>query len=141
MFKRNKKLVGLVVLMLVAAAFAVPTSLTPVVMKENNYAVQAGDLTVTETACDNVNGNSFPFTGREILLVHNTNAGGAQTFSITSTPDQYGRTGDIANYSIVASGIAVIDLDTLTGWKQTNGTLLLACNAATVKFVVLRLPG
>lgn len=122
-------------------AFFAQTPLTPVVMKENNYAVQAGDLTLTETACDNVNGNSFPATSREILLIHNTNAGGSGTFTVTSVADQFGRLGDISAYSVAASSIAVIDMDTLKGWQQPGGAVFLACSAATMKFVVLRLPG
>lgn len=137
---KKKLLAPLVLLVLAVCAWATQTALTPVVLKENNYAVQPGDLTLTETACDNVNGNSFPHTGREILLVHNTNASSG-TFSVTSVADQYGRTGDISAYSVAASAIAVIDLDTITGWRQSNGNVLLACSANTMKFVVLRLPG
>jgi hypothetical protein len=118
----------------------VQTVLTPQVLKENNYAVQAGDLTLTQTACDNVNGNSFAFTGREILIVNNPDAS-VHTFTVTSIADSLGRTGDIANYSVAATTIAVIHLDTIPGWRQSNGTILLACNSNLMKFGVLRLPG
>lgn len=141
MLKRNKKLVlAALVMVLLGVAFAVPTVLTPQVLKENNYAVQAGDLTLTQTACDAVNGNSFAFTGREILIVNNPDAA-PHTFTVTSIADQLGRTGDISGYSVAATTIAVIDLDTLPGWRQSNGTILLACNSNLLKYGVVRLPG
>lgn len=115
------------------------TPLTPVTMKENNYAVQAGDLTLSMDTADNVNGNSFPATGKEILLIQNPDAS-PHTFTVTSVADQLGRTGDITSYSIPATSIAVIDMDTLAGWKQTNGTVLLAFNSSLIKLKVLRLP-
>jgi len=116
------------------------TALPPVVLKENNYAVQAGDLTLALDTADNVNGNSFPFTGREILLVQNPDAS-AHTFTVTSVADSLGRTGDLGPYSVAATSIAVIDMDTLAGWRQANGTILLAFNSNLLKVKVLRLPG
>jgi hypothetical protein len=144
MLKTFKKKFGLAALLLVAvgAAFAVQTALTPQVLKENNYQVIAGDLALTESACDNTNGNSFPFTGREMLLVHNTDAAAAHTFSVTSVPDSIGRTdSSLTGYSVPLSTIAVIHLDQIPGWRQSNGTILLACNSALIKFGILRLPG
>lgn len=135
--KWGKKL--LVVIALCAVAYAVQTPLTPQVAKENNYAVQAGDLALTETACDAVNGNSFPLTGHEILIVHNTDAAAAHTFTVTSIPDQLGRSGDITAYSVPLSSIAAIYMNTISGWQQTNGTVLLACNSNLLKYGILRL--
>jgi hypothetical protein len=142
MFQRISKkfAVPSLLMVLVGVAMAVPTVLTPQVLKENNYAVQAGDLTLTQTACDNVNGNSFAFTGRETLIVNNPDAA-PHTFTLTSIADSLGRTGDIGPYSVAATTIAVIHLDTMPGWRQTNGTILLACNSNLLKFGVVRLPG
>jgi hypothetical protein len=116
------------------------TLLTKVVLKENNYSVQAGDLTVAQTAADNVNGNSFQSTGREILLVNNPDVA-AHTFTVTSVPDALGRSLDIATYSVASLGIAAIDMDTIAGWRQANGQVFLAVNSNLLKFVVLQLPG
>lgn len=140
MFRRSKKFTitaVLTTLLMIGVAFAAQTALTPITLKQNNYLVQPGDLAVTETACDNVNGNLFPFTGKEILWVHNTDVG-TQTFTVTSVADSLGRTGDINAYSMATGTFAAIDLTQIAGWKQTSGNLLLACSAATVKFVVLR---
>jgi hypothetical protein len=144
MFKEKKKILIIAssLLAAVGVAFAAQTALTPQVLKENNYQVIAGDLALTEVACDATNGNSFPFTGREMLLVHNTDAAAAHTFTVTSVPDSIGRTDtSLTSYSVALSTIAVIHLDQIPGWRQSNGTILLACNSALIKFGVLRLPG
>jgi hypothetical protein len=145
MFKRicKKVAVPVVLMFLIGIAYAVQTVLTPQVLKENNYQVIAGDLALTETACDNTNGNSFAFTGREILVVHNTDASLAHTFTVTSVADSLGRTDtSLTGYSVPLSAIAVIHLDAIAGWRQSsNGTILLACNSNLIKFGVLRLPG
>lgn len=144
MFQRiSKKFGALAMLMLLmGVAYAVQTVLTPQVLKENNYQVIAGDLALTETACDAVNGNAFQFTGREMLIIHNTDAAGAHTFTVTSVADSLGRTDtSLTGYSVPLSAIAVIHLDAIAGWRQTNGQILLACNSNLIKFAVLRLPG
>jgi hypothetical protein len=144
MFKRicKKLAVPALLMCLMGIAYAVQTVLTPQVLKENNYPVIAGDLALTETACDNVNGNSFQFTGREMLVVHNTDASLAHTFTVTSVADSLGRVDtSLTGYSVPLSAIAVIHLDAIAGWRQSNGTILLACNSNLIKFGVLRLPG
>jgi hypothetical protein len=143
MFKRiNKRIAAvLAVSMLVGIAYAVQTVLTPQVLKENNYAVLAGDLTLTMTASDTVNGNAFQSTGREMLIVQNTDTV-AHTFGITSIADQLGRVDtSLSAYSVAGSGIAVIHLDTLSGWRQSNGQIFLTSTSALLKFGVVRLPG
>lgn len=140
-FKKKLILAGLL-LVAIGAAFAVQTVLTPQVLKENNYQVIAGDLALTETACDATNGNAFAFTGREMLIAHNTDAAAAHTFTVTSIPDSLGRTDTtLTGYSVPLSSIAVIHLDQIAGWRQSNGTILLACNSALIKFGIVRLPG
>jgi hypothetical protein len=119
------------------------TALTPVTLKGPfPGTVNAGDLTVPFVALDNVNGNSFPFTGREVIVFQNSNAGGAQTVTLASAPDAQGRTGDIAAYSIAASGFAFFYPGTgnPVGWRQSDGNVYIDCNAATVKAIILRLP-
>lgn len=119
------------------------TALTPVTLKGPFPGViNPGDLTVAFVALDNVNGNNFPFTGKEIIVFQNSNAGGAQTVTLTSAPDSQGRTSDIASYSIAASSFAFFYPGTGNppGWRQSDGTIYIDCNAATVKAIILRLP-
>lgn len=94
--------------------------------------------TVTMTAADVTNKNQFPLTGREIVIIQNTDTV-ARTVTITSTPDPQGRTRDISAVSIAAGAIAVVGPFGLPGWIQTDGMLYLEASAATVKFGVITL--
>jgi hypothetical protein len=124
-------------LMFAVPAFATPTALSTIVLVQNNVAVTAGQLVVAFTACDNVNGNSFVSTGREVLLVDNT-AGSSGTFTVTSQPDALGRSDtSLTAYSLAAGAIAAVQMKYQTGW--INGTsITLACSAATMKFAVVQ---
>jgi hypothetical protein len=124
--------------MMLGVAYAVQTVLTATALKENNYAVVAGDLALPSTACDNVNGNAFAATGREILLVNNPDAA-PHTFTVTSLADPFGRFDtSLTGYSVPATSLAVIYLNTLTGWRQANGQILLACNSNLLKFSIIQ---
>jgi hypothetical protein len=129
----------LVAMMLFAtSAFATPTALSTTVVIQNNVAVTAGQLVFNWTACDNVNGNSFVATGREVVLVNNT-AGTAGTFTISSVPDSLGRSDtSLTAYSVAAAAFTAVQMKYLTGWLQTGGTVNLTCSAATMKFAVLQ---
>jgi hypothetical protein len=115
------------------------TAITPVQLKQNNYAVLAGDLTLTPVALDATNGNSFTLTGKEILIVQNTDAA-AHTFTITSTPDSLGRSdSSLTNYSVAANGFASIQMSQLSGWFQSSdGTIHLTTSSALLKAFVIR---
>src|SRR5690242_11662715 len=113
------------------------TALVVTQLKSNTYAVQAGDLAVT-MASDTGNGNTFAATGREIIIAQNTDAS-PHTFTITSTQDHLGRTGDITTYSVPANTVAAIQMTSLEGWQQSDKTVQLSSSHATLKFGVLRL--
>jgi hypothetical protein len=119
------------------------TVLTPITLKENNYAVTAGDLNITLTAMDASNGNSFPATGQEILLFANTDTA-THTVTITSTGDTIGRTdSSLTSYTVPvasggASGISAVQMKLLTGWIQAGSVVYLATSSALVKVAVLR---
>lgn len=95
---------------------------------------------VTMTAADTTNQNSFPLTGREIVIAHNTGAS-SRTVTITSVDDRYGRQENIAAESIAAGAIRVYGPGlALEGWQQTDGSLYLEANHAEVKFGILVIP-
>jgi hypothetical protein len=96
-------------------------------------------LAVTFVAADIANTNSFPVTGKEVILVQNTDAG-AQTITISSVADGLNRKGDITTYSIPASGFAAFAPSQITGWKQSDGTMVITASNVNVKFAILRLP-
>lgn len=120
-------------------AYAAQTALTPQSpLGPYPGTVSAGQLALTFASSDNVNGNSFPCTGHEILLVDNTDAA-SQTVTISSVADQFGRTQDITAYSLAASTFAVFNFrGGCTGWKQTDGTVHVLTSAATVKLAVIQ---
>lgn len=112
------------------------TALTVTVLKQNNYAVQAGDLAVT-LASDVANSNLFASTGKEVLIAQNTDSA-AHTFTVTSLADHLGRTGDIAAYSVPANSIAAVECSVLEGWRQSDGNIYLSSSNALLTFGVLR---
>lgn len=94
---------------------------------------------LTETVWDNVNGNRFVATGKELVVAHNTDVG-AQTVSVTSVADPYGRTGNITTFSIPAGSIAVFGPFNVQGWQQADGYIYLDAAVVAVKFAILVLP-
>lgn len=87
--------------------------------------------------------NTFVSTGRELLLVRNTGAA-PQTVTVTSVADNVNRTGDITAYSLpigsVTPQFAVLGPFPANGWKQTNGTVIVAASSTDIAFAVIRLP-
>lgn len=112
------------------------TTLAVTQLKQNNYAVQAGDLAVP-FASDVANGNQFAANGTEFLLVQNTDAA-AHTFTVTSVADHLGRTADIATYSVPANSSAAIQMSTIEGWRQSDGNIYLSSSHASLTFAVAR---
>lgn len=107
-------------------------------------APSAGALTATWTAADTSNNNMFDLTGKEVLLVQNTHASSAYTFTITSVADRNGRTGDITTYSLAAGETAVVGPIPTEGFQQTGtdkGKIYLTASNAAVKFAVYTFAG
>lgn len=101
--------------------------------------VAANALDVAFVASDNVNGNYFVGTGKELILVHNTDAG-AQTFTITSAADPYGRTANISAYSLAAGEFGMFWLGNLVGWDQGGGQIYLDSSDANIEYAIVRIP-
>lgn len=117
--------------------------LTPVTAPGPYPALPLGansrDVAFTAAGASFADGSSFPITGRELLLVHNGNAG-AQTVTISSVADDLGRTGDITTYSIGIGEYALFGPFKKEGWGQSTGALHFAASAADVEFLVVRVP-
>lgn len=97
-------------------------------------------VTLTMTAADVGNGNKFTASGNDLIVVHNTDAG-AQTFTITSVADAFGRTGHITAEAISAGAYKIVGPLPLAGWNQTDGTILCSGSHAGVKFGIISLNG
>jgi hypothetical protein len=117
-----------------------PTALTISQLKSPFDDVTAGQLDITFEAADNVNGNTFVCTGREILIMKNTT--GTNTVTITSVANDKGRTEDLTAYSLATLDIALWTggLTNTKGWQSTSKTIALLASAAEVTFAVVRLP-
>lgn len=131
--------VALIVLRTPVVRATGPTALTVAQLKVNNYAVQAGDLTIPFTACDNTNGNYYTAAGTEILLVQNADSA-THTFTVTSVADNYGRldTSLTAYTVLVSPGIAGIQVKQMQGWLGSANSINLLCSSAMLKFAVVR---
>lgn len=112
------------------------TALTPVQAKQLapglTLPIAAGSLDVGLVAGDNVNGNNFIPSGRDLLVVSGTG-----TFTIKSVPDSLGRSGDVGPYTLGANP-AHFFIDDMQGLKQADGMIWIDCSAATVKFAVIQ---
>ena len=82
------------------------TALTVATPKGPYDSVSANGLDFAFTAADEVNGNAFVCSGRELVLMRNDHATDAATVTIASAPDPYGRTKDITAYSLAAGEFA-----------------------------------
>lgn len=119
-----------------------PTAITVQTIKGPFEAITAGSADFTFAAGTITDGDTFACTGREILLVTNTDAVNAETITITSVDDEKGRAEDITAYSLAAGDFVAfgVGLTNSKGWKSTAGNIRITVSAATVKVAVLRLP-
>jgi len=102
--------------------------------------VGAGALDLVWTAADPSNLNEFPFTGRDILLVWNTDSA-AHTITLTSAPDSQGRSADIATYSVGAGKISCFSFrQGASGWLQSDGHVYITGVSALLMFAIVTLP-
>jgi hypothetical protein len=108
-----------------------PFPVTPLTANSADIVFTA--LTITE-------GDEFPCTGREIILI--SNGTGTNTLTISSNDDEKGRAEDITAYSLASSDFAVFSqgLTNSKGWKSSTGKIKLTPSSAEIKCAVLRLP-
>lgn len=108
---------------------------------QNNAIIGAGQLAITFTACDNVNGNTFVSTGREILLAKNTDTN-AHTFTVTPVTTPYGgKNLSLTNYALAPAGstgsFSAVQMKYRRGWVS-GSTIALACSSSLVQFAVVQ---
>lgn len=112
------------------------TAITPVVLTGKwPTAFQA----ITFAASNATDGNSYPATGKEILIAFNSDTG-AHNVTLNSVADPVThRTGDIT-LSVPAGGYAMIGPVDPKGFKNSDGLTHCIAADATVKFAVLQVP-
>jgi hypothetical protein len=139
MYSPLQKAIAIAMLLMVVSisAFATPTALSTQVLVLNNAQVSAGGLLLTLTACDNTNGNTITSTGREVLLVQNTDSS-THTITITPVADPYGGLNTtLTAYSLAATSFSAVQLKYQIGWVSGT-TISLTCNSNLVKYAVLQ---
>lgn len=95
---------------------------------------------LTFTAADTTNFERFVLTGTEVVLVWNTGAS-PYTYTVTSTADPQGRTGDITTAAIAAGAIHALGPFALDGWRQSAGGYLhIQASNTAVKWAIYRQP-
>jgi hypothetical protein len=136
-FRKTRAVIAIVLLTAVAALATGPTSITTQTLVLNTASsVSAGGLAITFGACDATNGNSYAATGREVLIIQNSDTA-AHTFTITPTADPYGGTNtNFTTYSVAASSFAAVQMKSLIGW-QSGGLINLTCTSALLKYAVI----
>jgi hypothetical protein len=93
---------------------------------------------LTFSAGDAVNGNSYPSTGREVVLMENTDDTDPFDVVVTSQPDANGRTGDLT-ITLTALQRSAVMLAT-KGWRDGDRNVVLTAEDSAVTFCVVRLP-
>lgn len=95
---------------------------------------------LTFTAADVANGNEFPWTGNEVLLIFNS---GASTRTVTfQSVAQNGRQDPLHNtpINITAGQYLLFGPFDGRGWQQSDGFVQVSANHAEVQFCVIRIP-
>lgn len=96
------------------------------------------DLAFVASGADYIDGFSLPLTGREMLIIRNDNVA-AKTVTLDSlVSKRTNREGDITAYSIGIGEYVALGPFSSDGWKQTDGTLHGAVNAADLMLLVLK---
>lgn len=101
--------------------------------------IGANAADMTYTAASVTDKNEFISTGRELLIVLNSDDE-AQTVTINSVADELGRVGDITGYSVGIGETAVFGPFPVRGWRNSGGKIYLEATDANVKFMVIRIP-
>lgn len=91
-------------------------------------------------AADVANGNEFRATGREFVLVRNTDGAAPHNVTVTSQPaSRTGRLGSISAVSIAADAFVAFQIFPRDGW-EAGGVILISADDAQIEFAVVRLP-
>jgi hypothetical protein len=113
-------------------------AITVQVLKGNYTIPTANQLDLTFTAADVALGNHYAATGKEFVIVQNSDPTNAYTFTLTSQPDTYGRTGDVTAYSLAAGEIGMYGPIPIDGWRNAAGQVLISGSNAAIKFAIVR---
>ena len=120
------------------AETALPATAIHVVPIRQHVTIVAEAQDLGLEASDDVNGNYFVPSGKDLIIALNTDVG-AQTVSIDCAPDEYGRDGSVPAYRIGADEGAFFGIITKEGYDNANQINITVSDAA-ILLAVLRLP-
>ncbi len=137
--KRTRLGAIVAVLLCSVLAFAAFTPITPFTLPKNNQTITAGQLTVAMTSCDAANGNQYVYSGRDVLLLQNTDAS-PHPITVNTIADPYGGTNtSLTSYSLPANSISAIQMQFSQGWLQTGGVIQIASGCSNlIKIAILQ---
>src|SRR5208337_725564 len=98
--------------------------------------VSQGQLDKAFQAADPVNGNYFQSSGRDLLLVLNSDTV-PHTFGIQSAPDQFGRFANIT-YTVAAGSYEAVIITSQAIYTQPNGTVILSASDVHIQFLPIQ---
>lgn len=102
-------------------------------------AIGNAPSTITEQAADPTNFNNFPMTGREIVVARNSSTTAAATLTVHSVADAEGREDtSITAFSIAIGAVVLLPQFPLAGYQQSDGTLWLDADSASLLFTIVR---
>ncbi len=118
-----------------------PRSLIQAVLNNlPSYGVTQGQLSAAFTPSDPANGNLFTATGRDILIVTNTDPQisppATHYLTILSFADPSGRKADVTNYAILPGGFVEVTISSSALYTQTDGNVYLNTDSAFVEFLL-----
>lgn len=96
-------------------------------------------VVATPVALDTSNGNVVAMSGRDLVLIFNSDSA-SHTVTFASTPDPQGRTGNITAEAVAAGVYKIFGPFGKLGWMQSGGDLFIDCSDATVKASVIQIP-
>lgn len=115
-------------------AETVLTPKVPVGPYATSVAANAADAAFA--AIDAVDGGAWVAVDGDILVIQNTTAG-AETATVESVADDFGRTGNIVDYSLGAAEFGVFRFKR-AGWADVDSKIHVSASDVGVKFLVIR---
>ena len=120
------------------AETALPATAIHTVPTRQHVTIVADAQDLGLEAGDDVNGNYFVPSGKDLIIAYNTDVG-AQTVTIDCAPDEYGRDGAVTTYSIGVDEGAFFGIITKDGYDNSNQVNITVSDSG-VLLAVLRLP-
>ena len=85
-------------------------------------------------------GIEFLQTGREVVLIQNSDAANPYTFTLVSVADELNRTGNVGPYTLQAGEIVPILINPKGFKSASTGKVLITMDNAAIKVAVCRIP-